>query len=141
MRISDWSSDVCSSDLDPLGAVVHLVEPAPEDGRGMHRAMPGVDTELQRQQAAGDLEHERQGARIEQAMGAEQAVPQRWCEGGDGEIEHREGDALQPPETDVRKVARAGDEIEGAKGAEQPGSYVMISAEHDCLPMRLRRTL
>src|SRR3546814_4229480 len=92
MRISDWSSDVCSSDVYPLGAVVHLVEPAPEDGRGMHRAMPGVDTQLQRQQAAGDLEHERQGARIEQAMGAEQAVPQRWCEGGDGEIEHREGD-------------------------------------------------
>src|SRR3546814_18995493 len=34
MRISDWSSDVCSSDLlDPKGAFVSLVRPAPSFGK------------------------------------------------------------------------------------------------------------
>src|SRR3546814_1350348 len=39
MRISDWSSDVCSSDLDDLGALVGVVH---------------GDTVAQRAQAAGD---------------------------------------------------------------------------------------
>src|SRR3546814_20306533 len=34
MRISDWSSDVCSSDLDGLPEHFHIVpEPAPEEER------------------------------------------------------------------------------------------------------------
>src|SRR3546814_11931494 len=37
MRISDWSSDVCSSDLDAVGAVADLLDPA-EHPVGLDRA-------------------------------------------------------------------------------------------------------
>src|SRR3546814_20010648 len=34
MRISDWSSDVCSSDLNAVGAKVHLSGPDARSGTG-----------------------------------------------------------------------------------------------------------
>ena len=50
-------------DVDALGAVVHLVEPAPQERRVVHRPVPGIDAELERQEAAGDLRPERQACR------------------------------------------------------------------------------
>src|SRR3546814_5075029 len=52
MRISDWSSDVCSSDLDPDASALQVLRPAPREVayRGLARA---VDAECRRAGGAG----------------------------------------------------------------------------------------
>src|SRR5690349_7027962 len=42
-------------DVDALGAVVHLVEPAPQERRVVHRPMPSINAELEREETTGDL--------------------------------------------------------------------------------------
>ena len=64
-------------DIDPLGAVVHLMEPAPQERRVVHRSVPGIDARLQQQEAAGDLCPERQRIGGEQPVLPKPSVPEQ----------------------------------------------------------------
>src|SRR3546814_3540933 len=58
MRISDWSSDVCSSDLDRGGAGLVLAEPGAADRAfAIDRTRRGVDEMLDVARMARRLEH------------------------------------------------------------------------------------
>src|SRR3546814_20735957 len=59
MRISDWSSDVCSSDLQSPPPQTPLVSAAVQMAALVHRDQRGVGAALCRRAAAGDLYHAR----------------------------------------------------------------------------------
>src|SRR3546814_4647629 len=66
MRISDWGSDVCSSDLRLVAGAVEQVLHVPEVVRADPRAVPGAggelpDGALQRQEGAQPLSVGRRG--------------------------------------------------------------------------------
>src|SRR3546814_6582199 len=78
LRISDWSSDVCSSDLRRLGegrelAVGHFmrVDPEAAHARLAHRAFLGIDVVLAHQEGAAGEPDRRVGRSEERRVGKE----------------------------------------------------------------------
>src|SRR6185436_17983562 len=101
-----------SPNVDSLGTVMHLVEPAPQERRVVHRPVPRVDTELERQETAGDLRPQRQLVAGQQTVLAEPAVPEQGRVGRQCEIKEHESGALETPPRDAWKGAALRDQFE-----------------------------
>src|SRR3546814_18453243 len=75
MRISDWSSDVCSSDLDAGGEVGHAEEgDGAEVGQGFHQRQRRAGDDRRAGERQGDAEEGRPGAAAEGAADVEGAA-------------------------------------------------------------------
>ena len=96
------------------------------NGDVVHRPVPGIDAELEREEAADDLRPQRQRVGREQPVRAEPAVPHQGRVGRRREIEQGEGDPLQPPQADLGKGAGAGDQVDAGEGGEQPERDIMV---------------
>src|SRR3546814_17829116 len=94
MRISDWSSDVCSSDLD---------DAVREQGRRQRPAIPPATLGPQHR-AAGNGEQRQVSAELDEAI-AVAAPRQRSQLGlGDGRADREEGGVLDGPSPGVQKL-------------------------------------
>src|SRR3546814_8836857 len=85
MRISDWSSDVCSSDLLPYGVPVwHALQlDAAYDGLGFLHAPVGAEVFMQPQKARGVLAFVDRFPAFAMVFVRPDLAPQCWAVGGD----------------------------------------------------------
>ncbi len=120
-------------DVDALGAVVHLVEPAPQRVNVVHRPVPGVDSQLQREEAADHLRPEGQSGGVEQPVGAERAVPDQRGEGRDGEIGEGRERRPDPPEAKRREGAAGQKQLGEDEAHEKREGDLMVETEHRVL--------
>src|SRR3546814_5784189 len=74
MRISDWSSDVCSSDLSPPSTVSRPVGPEAGQTIGAGAAAAGPDGVDGQARADGESNEERAGARSEERRVGKECV-------------------------------------------------------------------
>src|SRR3546814_17369780 len=91
MRISDWSSDVCSSDLVDPGNAVEIVKvqrhqqiAARNDGDG-----DGDQAEPADQKQQHGIEQDTEQVEIQHEPRPAQGAKQKFDQGGDGELEDR----------------------------------------------------
>jgi hypothetical protein len=99
----------------------------------VHRPVPGVDAELEREEAAGDLRPEGQSGGIEQPVGAERFVPEQGREGGDGEIGDRGERGPDSPQAKRREGAAGQDELGENEAREKREGDLMVETEHRVL--------
>ena len=105
--------------VEPLRAVVHLVEQPPERREGMHRAVPGVGAELVAEHAGCDRGPGRPAGQVEQLQRRQGLGPQQRQVRGQQEIEPEGGEGAQRPAANLRQRPGGGEELPQQQAAEQ----------------------
>ena len=99
----------------------------------VHRPVPGIDAQLERQEAARHLRPEGEGGGVEQAVGAERPVPEQGREGRDGEIGEGGKGGPEAPQAKRREGAAGEQELGENEAREKREGDLMVETEHRVL--------
>ena len=99
----------------------------------MHRPVPGIDAQLQRQEAAGHLRPEGERGGVEQPVRAERAVPDQGREGRDREIGEGRKRRPESPQAQRREGAPGQHELGENEAREKRERDLMVETEHRVL--------
>jgi hypothetical protein len=105
--------------VDPLGAVMHLVQAAPQPVRLVHRPVPGVDEELEEQHGGDGPDQRVHGVEVEEPVLRQALAPEERQVRGEEEIAQEYHQCPGAPARHSRQLPSREQRLEHDQGGQQ----------------------